>query len=102
MDCPACDQELEHQPVPRWKAPLLFVGVLLFCPCHLPATFAVLAAVGAGLGGSAWLLGNQLLVYVIFSLVYLGLLGVFLRWVFAQRDRERHREEIHGRHASDG
>lgn len=85
----------------RWKAPLLFVGALLFCPCHLPVTFAAFAAVGASVGGAAWFFGHQVLVYATFSIIYIVLVGLLLRWAFRARDREREREDAHRRHASD-
>lgn len=97
-ECPACEQALREEPIPRWKAPLLFVGALLFCPCHLPATFAALAAVGGALGGAAWFFGNQVLVYSAFSLFYLVFLVLLARWFLGQRDRERHAERLHASH----
>lgn len=100
MDCPTCEKEANAEPVPRWKAPLLFAGALLFCPCHLPATFAVLAALGTGLTGAAWLFANKALVYGTFSVLYLVLLVLLYRWFLSSRDRERRLEDIHQAHAA--
>lgn len=99
-DCPACVDASTPESIPRWKAPLLFVGFLLFCPCHLPVTFAFVAALGAGLTGAAWLFANQVLVYAVFSAVYLVVLFYLFRWFVQRRDRERALDGIHAAHAS--
>ncbi len=100
-DCTTCASEAGVAPVPRWKAPLLFVGALFFCPCHLPLTFAFLAAALGGLTGAAWFFTNKVLVYAVFSVVYLVLLFFLLRWLLASRDRERSLAEQHQRHAAE-
>lgn len=98
MDCQTCERESGLEPIPRWKAPLLFVGTLLLCPCHLPATFAGIAALGTALTGAAWLFANKALVYAVFGISYLALLALFLRWVFSARDRQRRLETLHATH----
>jgi membrane protein implicated in regulation of membrane protease activity len=102
MECAACERDLGLEPVPRWKAPFLFVGTLLFCPCHLPVTFALLASVGTALTGATWLFGNRPLVYGVFALLYFVFLFLFLRWVLSARDRERRLGRRHARHEAQG
>lgn len=100
MDCPTCQKEAGLEPVPRWKAPLAFVGVLLFCPCHLPVTFAAFSGIAVALG-AAWFATQRVLVYVGFSLAYLLFLFVFVRWVLRSRDRERQLDQVHAGHAAE-
>lgn len=78
----------------------MFVGALLFCPCHLPVTFGVVAALGGGLTGAYWLFGNQAVVYAFFSVVYVILLAWMVRWFIASRDRERAIEQAHQLHVA--
>lgn len=99
MDCASCGVP---ESAPRWKAPLLFVGTLLICPCHLPVTFGILAAAGAGLTGVAWLLSHKALVYGIMSAVYIVALFFFLKWALRARDREREIERAHAAHTPQG
>ena len=72
----------------------MFVGAMVFCPCHLPLTAAGFAA----LLGTAWLVDNPALLYLVFGVTYLFFLVLGVRYVFRARDREREREQEHARH----
>jgi membrane protein implicated in regulation of membrane protease activity len=100
MDCASCHQATGLEPIPRWKAPLLFVGFLLFCPCHLPVTFGIIAAVGGTLTGAAWFFGNKLLVGLVFSALYILVLVGLFRWFLAKRRRDHVLEGLHEAHAA--
>lgn len=96
-ECAACIQEAAAEPVSRWKTPLLFVGALLFCPCHLPATFALVAAVGSGLGLAAFFT-HKTLVYAAFGVLYLLFVFLLLRWFLRVRNRDQRVETLHAQH----
>lgn len=91
--CAACNVAVPE--ASRWKGAALFVGAIFFCPCHLPATIGALAAVG----GTAWLTGNPWLLYLVFGVVYLLVLGFGLKYLLRRRDEERARETLHAHHA---
>jgi membrane protein implicated in regulation of membrane protease activity len=78
----------------RWKGVALLVGAIVFCPCHLPATIAVLAA----FGGSAWLVGSPALLYLAFGVTYLFVIGYALAYLARKRDAERRLEALHAEH----
>jgi threonine/homoserine/homoserine lactone efflux protein len=90
--CATCTTAPEES---RLKGVALFVGAMVFCPCHLPLTAAGFAA----LLGSAWLADDPALLYVAFGVTYLFFLVFGIRYVFRWRDRERAREAEHARHA---
>lgn len=79
----------------RWKGVALFVGAIVFCPCHLPVTIAALAA----LGGTAWLVGHPALLYFVFGLIYIFVLAFGIRYLMRRRDEERAKERVHAAHA---
>lgn len=99
MDCETCATTAGLEGMPAWKGPLLVVGALFFCPCHLPVTFGAFA-LAAGAIGAAWLTGSQWLFYVVFSLVYVGVMVLFVRWFLKSRQVERERERLHQAHSS--
>lgn len=82
----------------RWKGIALFVGAILFCPCHLPVTLAALAAAG----GTAWLAGQAALLYLVFGLTYLLVLALGIRYIVRRRDAERAWERAHAEHVGTG
>lgn len=91
--CTACNTIAPDES--RWKAVALFVGAVLFCPCHLPVTIAAVAA----FGGAAWLAGQAALLYLVFGLTYLLLVALGLRYLIRRRDAEREAERLHAAHA---
>lgn len=91
--CAACTVAPEES---RLKGVALFVGAMVFCPCHLPLTAAGLSA----LIGAAWLAANPALLYAVFGVTYLFFLVFGMRYVFRWRDKERQREEAHAAHAA--
>lgn len=91
--CSACSIAPEES---RLKGIALFVGAMVFCPCHLPITAAGFAA----LLGTAWLAQNPVLLYVVFGVTYLFFLIFGVRYVVRWRDRERAREAAHAEHAT--
>ena len=97
--CATCRSDGAVERIPRWKAPLIFVGAILFCPCHLPLTFGILTALAAGLGGAALVGEHRALVYAVFSVIYLALMFLLVRWFLSARDRDRLDEERHAAHA---
>jgi hypothetical protein len=93
--CAACLSSAP--PESRWKGVALLVGAIVFCPCHLPATLALLAL----FGGTAWLVGNPALLYFVFGVTYLFVIGFGLMYLVRRRDAERLQEALHGTHGSD-
>lgn len=92
--CAAC-----RTPAPgesRWKGAALLVGAIVFCPCHLPATIAALTVIG----GAVWLVGNAALLYLVFGVTYLLVIGAGLRYVLRTRADERALEALHLTHAA--
>ncbi|MBI2078060.1 MAG: hypothetical protein HYT80_06790 [Euryarchaeota archaeon] len=75
----------------------LFVGAIVFCPCHLPVTIAGLTAIGA----LAWLTEFKALLYLAFGVTYLFVVVVGVRYLSRKRDEERRRETIHEEHHID-
>lgn len=94
-DCAEC--VAQGVAVPKWKAPFMFIGVLLFCPCHLPITFAFFAGLAGGVVGFSWFFQQKPLVYFLFSVIYIVLLVFFVRWVI----RRRGQDVVHETHAQE-
>ena len=68
----------------RW-----LIWSFVFCPCHLPVTMAVLAAIFGGSAFGALVSRNTLAVGIIFGLIYAAGVGVgfyHLRQAAAGRD----------------
>ena len=49
-------------------------------------------------GGTAWLAGNPALLYIVFGVTYLFVIGFGLMYLVRRRDRERIREALHAQH----
>jgi len=75
----------------RLKGAALFVGAIVFCPCHLPATIAAFTAIGA----LAWLTEFKALLYLAFGVTYLFVIVFGVRYLSRKRDEERRLEAIH-------
>lgn len=84
----------------RWKTFGAWLGLLFFCPCHLPFTitgFMVLLA-GAGIPiAEGW---ARPALFAFFGLAFVGFLWLVLRRAVQRRDRERAREREHAGHAA--
>lgn len=95
--CPACRPMESHS---RWKKFGAWVGVVFFCPCHLPVTIAgmlvLLSATGVPIAES-W---GRPLVYGVFVLSFLFFVIVLIRMAARRRDRERHMEDEHALHSA--
>lgn len=50
------------------------------CPCHLPITLPLLISATAGTVFSAWLANNVILVGALSTVMFLGGLGLALKW----------------------
>ncbi len=61
---------------------LLVVG-FIFCPCHLPVTLAVLAAVFSGSAIGALLTGHPYVAGTLITLVWIGMTWRGLRYLSA-------------------
>ena len=87
--CTACDKAAPEGS--RAKGAALFVGAIVFCPCHLPLTVAGFTAIGA----LAWLAEFKALLYLAFGVTYLFVIVFGVRYLSRKRDEERRLEAIH-------
>ncbi|MCW5886889.1 MAG: hypothetical protein KIT07_02070 [Anaerolineales bacterium] len=51
------------------------------CPCHLPITLPIAISLTAGTAAGAWLTNNTALIWGLFTLLFLGGLGLGFHWL---------------------
>ena len=68
------------------KSLFLIGSALVICPCHLPVTLSLVAALLAGTALGAFLLGNVWLVVAIFAAYFVGAFALGLRYL-GQNDK---------------
>jgi mercuric ion transport protein len=71
-ELPASAHQLQPDPGLESRGRLWLLGSFVFCPCHLPLTIAVLAAVLGGTGLASMVRDNAVVVGVIVTLLWLG------------------------------
>lgn len=87
--CDACQIE---PPKGRVKEASAVVGLLLFCPCHLPVTIAGFVALAAAMGvsaGAAWLRPT---LYGVYGAAFLVLIVLLVQMAARRRAFEREHE----------
>ncbi len=55
------------------------------CPCHLPLTLPLFLALTAGTAIGAWLSANTVLIYIIFTVLFLGGLLLSGKWLMGDK-----------------
>lgn len=66
-----------------WAA--VVIGFIV-CPCHLPITLPIALSLTAGTAIGAWLTNNTALIWVLFTLLFLGGLAIGFHWLTREED----------------
>lgn len=83
----------------RLKRTGAWIGLLLFCPCHLPLTIAGLLLMLSAWGLPASEPWMRPVLYAVFGGSFTFFVVVLVRWAMRRRDLERAREAQHEAHS---